>query len=123
MVLFLPIGRKPVVGHIPREISRYTYYFIKHGGSVSATVQSTQRRKSPIEQGRLEILIEVTVKIPKAKENILAVYKTFIARYTKYKSVAKAQRYSSEDETTSAIQVTKKPRLVMVIISSDSDEA
>ena len=29
-----------VVGHVPQEISRFAYYFLKHGGSMEAIVQA-----------------------------------------------------------------------------------
>lgn len=51
-----------IVGHIPREISRYIHFFLKRGGQVSATVTSTRRHRSPIEQGGLEVLITVTAR-------------------------------------------------------------
>lgn len=47
------------VGHIPREISRATYYFTRHGGTLSAVVIDIQPKISPIEQGGLEIPIMV----------------------------------------------------------------
>ena len=44
------------VGHIPREIFRHVYHFIKtEGGSVTGTVISTKYRPSPIPSGGLEI--------------------------------------------------------------------
>ena len=37
-----------VVGHIPREISRFVWYFIKYGGKVCSQVHSEHPRLSPI---------------------------------------------------------------------------
>lgn len=48
------------VGHIPRELSRYVYYFLNEGGSVTGTVSSVQHRVSPIPEGGLEIPIQMT---------------------------------------------------------------
>lgn len=49
------------VGHIPLEISRHVYYFMKEEeGVVSAQVQSTVRRRSLISQGGLEIPISLS---------------------------------------------------------------
>ena len=45
------------VGHIPRELSRYVYFFLHEGGSVTGTVASINPRVSPIPEGGLEIPI------------------------------------------------------------------
>ena len=54
------------IGHISREISRVTNYFLLHGGIITAEVKSTRPRVSPIEQGGLEI--EVTVRATASEE-------------------------------------------------------
>ena len=44
------------VGHIPREISRYVYFFIKEeNGNVSGTVKSLKYELFPIPSGGLEV--------------------------------------------------------------------
>ena len=44
------------VGHIPREISRYVYFFIKEeNGKVFGTVKSLKYKVSPILSGGLEV--------------------------------------------------------------------
>ena len=50
------IGLVTVV-HVPRELSRFIFYFIQEGGSVSGTVASTTPRLSPIPEGRLDVPI------------------------------------------------------------------
>ena len=45
------------VGHAPRELSRFNFYFIQEGGSVTRTVASTTPRTSPIPEVGLEIPI------------------------------------------------------------------
>ena len=55
------------VGHIPREISRHVYFFIKsEGGSVNDTVISTKNRTLAIPAGRLEIRLLLTFSCSKA---------------------------------------------------------
>ena len=55
------------VGHIPREISRNVYFFIKsEGGSVNGIVISTKYRTSPIPAGGLEIPLLLTFSCSKA---------------------------------------------------------
>ena len=50
-----------VVGHMPREISRYTWFAIEGGANIMAQVVSTNTKRSPLTQGGLEIEIKVTV--------------------------------------------------------------
>ena len=48
------------VGHTPRELSQFVYYFLQEGGSVKGTVASIQYRVSPITEVGLEIPIQMT---------------------------------------------------------------
>ena len=50
-----------IVGHIPREISRFCHYFINYGGKLETRVTSTRYRPSPIPTGGLEIPILLIV--------------------------------------------------------------
>ena len=59
------------VGHIPREISRPIYYFLKYGGEVCGEVADEKYRPSPIPKGGLEIALTVTCKISATKQDIL----------------------------------------------------
>ena len=56
------IGRV-MVGHIPRELSRYTWYTLDSGVIVSGKVISVKYKPSPLFQGGLEIPIKVFVKL------------------------------------------------------------
>ena len=46
--------RLSVVGHLPREISRFTYYIIIYGARVSCQVTDIHHCRSPLVQGGLE---------------------------------------------------------------------
>ena len=50
-----------VVCHMPRKISRYTWFAIEGGANIKAQVASTNTKRSPLTQGELEIEIKVTV--------------------------------------------------------------
>ena len=52
------------VGHIPREISRYVYYFLR-SGAVSGTVADTQYKPSPIPAGGLKVPLWLRFTHPK----------------------------------------------------------
>lgn len=51
------------VGHVPREISRHTFFYLKEeNGKIDGLVHSTQYRPSPIPAGGLEIPLMLTFK-------------------------------------------------------------
>ena len=59
-----------VVGHLPREISRYTRFLISRGGNVKVTVVDSKYRRSPLIQGSLEIPVSVCIEIDFTSKNI-----------------------------------------------------
>ena len=61
-----------VVGHLPKELSRFVRFILQHGASGSAKVLDTHHRRSPLVQGGLEIPIQVTVTMPNSDKNELA---------------------------------------------------
>jgi len=69
------VGNENPVGHLPREISRITKFFMDRGAIVSAQLTSEHYRRSPIVQGGMEIPCKVTVKIPGTCINLLLMEK------------------------------------------------
>ena len=57
-----------VVGHLPREISRFTRFFILHGATVKVKVSDTKYRRSPLIRGGLENPVEVEVQMENSSE-------------------------------------------------------
>ena len=54
------------VGHISREVSSHTYFYIKEErGRIDGSVLSTRYRPSPIPSGGLEILLTMTFRSPR----------------------------------------------------------
>ena len=51
-----------IVGHMPRELSRFIWYAIERGARITATLVSTQAKDSPLVQGGLEIPVIVKVE-------------------------------------------------------------
>ena len=49
------------VGHVAKELSRHIWFAIQKGTKVSAVVDNTKSKPSPLLQGGLEILIKVAV--------------------------------------------------------------
>ena len=66
-----------VVGHLPNEISRFTWFIIAHGAVVTVRVISPKYRRSPLIRGGLEIPIEVCASMANSDEN-----KQALAKYT-----------------------------------------
>ena len=64
-----------VVGHLPNEISRFTWFIIAHGAVVTVRVVSPKYRRSPLIRGGLEIPIEVCVAMANSDENKQALVK------------------------------------------------
>ena len=69
------IGKTIAVGHLPREISRATKFFIDRGGHLSVTLTSEHYRRSPLVQGGMEIACKVTASIPGTCINLLILQK------------------------------------------------
>ena len=56
-------GKLETVGHIPREVSRHTYFYIKEeGGRTDGSALSARYRPSPIPSGGLEIPLMMTFR-------------------------------------------------------------
>ena len=73
-----------VVGHLPREISRFTRFIILHGATVKVKVSNTKYRRSPLIQGGLEIPIEVELHMENSAENQQALSKYLTLRAENY---------------------------------------
>lgn len=68
------------VGHLPREISRATRFFLLRLGVVCAKVIDKTHRRSPLVQGGLEIPVQVTAEMDLTERNkaILVKYKQIV---------------------------------------------
>ena len=75
-------GNQTPVGHLPREISRATKFFIERGASISVQLTSKHYRRSPLVQGGMEIACKVTASIPGTCVNLLLMerYKQLIQK-------------------------------------------
>ena len=60
-----------IVGHVPRDISRFIWYFFTHGGKMEATVLSVRPLRSPIPSGGLEIMLMAKLTINEKDTKIL----------------------------------------------------
>ena len=60
---------KITVGHLPREISRPTKFWLDRGAEIVAEMESSHYRRSPLIQGGLEIRCKVSVTLPGTIKN------------------------------------------------------
>ena len=73
-------GRRTLtVGHIPREISRFAFFFLRHRGTIKGHVVDLQQKRSPIPQGGLEIRLKL--KFEHTNVAVVEVMKEKLARY------------------------------------------
>ena len=114
-------GKSTPVGHLPREISRATKFFIDRGASVKAQLISEHYRRSPLVQGGMEIACKVTVSIPGTCVNLLLMerYKQLITEtYSEPKneevlgSYKNAQEYKETEEASKPVPRKKKEKNV-----------
>ena len=53
-----------IVGHLPKEISRVTKYYLDRGATMHCQLSTTRYNRSPLVQGGLEIECCVVIKTP-----------------------------------------------------------
>ena len=70
-----------LVGHIPREISRFCCYFVRYGGAFTARVRQTKFRRSPLPQGGLEIPISLRIWQADSSNSVYEKMKKFFKEY------------------------------------------
>ena len=85
------------VGHIPREISRHVYFFLKEeNGQIDGTVHSVDYRPSPIPAGGLEIPLVLNFKSSSYVTHMKM--KEFVTLLYSYEFIAKETEPLSSDE-------------------------
>lgn len=74
-----------IIGHLPREISRATHFFLLRGGMVHLKVTDENYCRSPLIQGGLEIPVEVICEMDNTPSNraIMERYKTLVTTHYK----------------------------------------
>ena len=63
------------VGHLPKEISRFTRFIILYGATVTINVTNVNHWRSPLIQGGLELPVEVTVTMENTEKNEITITK------------------------------------------------
>ena len=70
------IEEQSLIGHLPREISRFCRFFLEYDGLLDAAVRATKFRRSP--QGGLEILIKLRIREGKSSPEIFRKMNGFV---------------------------------------------
>lgn len=104
-----------VVGHIPREISRYIWFALIGGATITARVVSTAVKHSPLLQGGLEIEIKVLVVWENNDENLKILE-------DKAKSVNFPLGEPYQDDTKNILKLIKEKEDTVCISTDDEDE-
>jgi len=86
------------VGHIPREISRYVYFFIKEeGGTIRGKLKSLKYKASPIPSGGLEVPLSLKFKCD--TKWILDAMEEFVDNFYSYDFAGNLVDEDDEEET------------------------
>ena len=85
------------VGHIPREISRYVYFFIKEkNGNVSGTPKSLKYKPSPIPSGGLEV--PLLLKFSAKDKWVVDTMEEFVLNFYSYEYSGNLSIADNEDD-------------------------
>ena len=96
------------VGHIPRKISRYVYFFIKQeGGKVNGKLNSLKYKASPILSGGLEVPLSLKFKCD--EKWVLDAMEEFVDNFYSYDFAGNLVNDEDEDdESVDLIQSLSK---------------
>ena len=106
------------VRHIPREISRFVYFFLHEGGAVSGTVVDTIFCVSPIPEGGLEIklLLYFTHPVDRILEKMKELTNKQLARLEETLNFTESYNGNDDDEDNEIVND------VNIIVESDKEE-
>ena len=91
------------VGHVPKKLSRATWFFLMRGGKISGSVFEEKYLPSPIPKGGLEIMLEAELKIEGRKRKNLERYHQNIIE-NNYENIDNAGKYPIYDSTVINLQ-------------------
>ena len=105
-------------GHVPREISRYIYFFIKkENGKIAGNVKLLNYKPSPIPSGGLEITLQLTFSCPVVW--VRDKMKDFIDHFYSYAFTGIPHNDESSDDSDIEINLES----VDVVEDDDEEEA
>ena len=106
------------IGHIPRcQLSRFVFYFLHEGGSVSGTVASIAPNISPKPEGGLEILMHFT----HGNMTILEKMNSFVVLQVERMKEKLNEKVLFEDENTEGL-LDEENYQEEIVVESDEDE-
>ena len=87
-----------IVGHIPREISRFCHYFLNYVGKLEVRVTNTRYRPSPIPAGGLEIPILLIVLKADSTDEVFEEMENLVKNYIEPDQIVKEGEDDKEAE-------------------------
>ena len=87
-----------IVGHIPREISRFCHYFLNYGGKLEVRVTNARYRPSPIPTGGLEIPILLIVLKADSTDEVFEEMENLVKNYIEPDQIAEQGEDDEEAE-------------------------
>ena len=108
------------VGHIPRELSRFVFYFLHEGGSVSGTVASVIPNISPIPEGGLEI--PILMHFTHSNMIILEKMNSFVVRQVEKIKEKLDEKALFEDDNTGDVSDEETYEEEIVVESDDEND-
>ena len=85
------------VGHIPMEISRLCYFFLKEGGNITGHLICTNYKVSPIPAGGLEVPLLLTFSVK--SERIFELMKSFVNDLYGYDSTGEQAKNNGKESS------------------------
>ena len=89
-----------IVGHVPREISRFIWFFFTHGGKMEVNVLSVRPLPSQIPSGGLEIMPMAKLTIDEKDAKILKYLQQLITENYEPKTVIENDETDTETNIT-----------------------
>jgi len=108
------------VGHIPRELSRFVFYFLHEGGSVFGTVAGIAPNISPIPEGGLEI--PILMHFTHRNMIILEKMNSFVVRQVERMKEKLDEKELFEDDNAGGVLDEENYQEEIVVESDDENE-
>ena len=87
-----------IVGHLPREISRFCHYFVNYGGALEGRVRDRKYRASPIPSHGLEIPITLVIKIHDAEDRIFQRMRDLVLEYYTEPDLIRSSGHNEDED-------------------------
>ena len=109
-----------IVGHVPREISRFIWFFFTHGRKMEASVLSIWPLPSSIRSAGLEIMLKAKLTIDEKHAQILKYLQQLIMENCKPNTDIETDETDTESQITDQ-QLEEQENFIDKVIFIDDD--